>query len=386
MISKIIFWTSIFFIGYVYVGYPLLLFILSRFRTRPVRKRDFNPSVSFIITAYNEERRIGAKIENTLQQRYLAKNLEIIIASDCSTDRTDEIAKTFGPQGVTLVRTPERGGKENAQKCAVQTASGEVLIFSDVATNLPPDGVSNIVKNFNDRTVGCVSSIDRFVDGEGRTSGEGVYVRYEMLLRSLETNVNSLVGLSGSFFAARREICSDWAVGLPSDFTTLLNSVKRGLRGVLDRDSIGYYRNVSDGKKEYDRKVRTVLRGISALMKSLFLLNPLRYGLFSWQLFSHKLCRWLVPFALGTLLISNVFLAGHAAFYLITLIVQIAFYSAACAGAMLAPLAETGLFRIPSFFVLVNLSILHSWYLYLRGKRLTAWEPTRRPEYPQEAR
>ena len=133
-----------------------------------------------------------------------------------------------------LVRATERRGKEAAQQLALESASGEILIFSDVATALAPNGVSTIVANFADPTVGCVSSIDRFVDADGRVSGEGAYVRYEMFLRALETRVNSLVGLSGSFFAARREVCARWASDRQSDFSTLLNAVDLGLRGVLD--------------------------------------------------------------------------------------------------------------------------------------------------------
>src|SRR5438874_138151 len=129
-----------------------------------------------------------------------------------------------------------------------QSASGEILIFSDVATALAGDGVTTMVSNFADPTVGCASSIDRFVDVDGRVSGEGAYVRYEMYMRALETRVNSIVGLSGSFFAARREVCREWAADRQSDFSTLLRSVEMGLRGVLDTRSAGYYRNIADDR------------------------------------------------------------------------------------------------------------------------------------------
>jgi len=237
---EVAFWSSLIFVFYSYFGYPLLLWIISQIRDKPVKKLDIKPSVSCIITAYNEEKRIREKIENTLRQDFPRKSLEIIVASDCSTDKTDEFVEAYQSQGVTLVRAPERKGKENAQKYAVEISSGDVLIFSDTATMLPPNAITNIVKNFHDPTVGCVSSVDKFIDRDGIISGEGAYVRYEMLLRSLETKVNTLVSLSGSFFAARREVCQNWAVDLQSDFTTLLNAVKMGLRGVSDPDSIGY--------------------------------------------------------------------------------------------------------------------------------------------------
>lgn len=293
-----IFWGSLVFIFYAYVGYLLILAGLSLFRSRPVLMGNVQPMVSFVITAYNEELRIKDKIDNSLRQQYPRERLEIVVASDCSSDKTDEIVRSYASLGVRLIRAAERKGKEAAQKLAVSQTNGEVLVFSDVATTLPSDGIANIVRAFHDPTVGCVSSVDRFVDAQGNLSGEGAYVKYEMLLRQLETKVNTLVGLSGSFFAARRTVCSPWADDLQSDFNTLLNSMRVGLRGISDPHSVGYYKNLSDEKKEYQRKVRTVLRGIAVLMRSLPMLNPFQYGMFAWQLFSHKLCRWLVPFAI----------------------------------------------------------------------------------------
>jgi cellulose synthase/poly-beta-1,6-N-acetylglucosamine synthase-like glycosyltransferase len=374
MITNFVFWSSLIFICYAYFGYPLILMILSIFMNYAVKKGEIIPRVSFIITAHNEEKRIKEKIENTLRQGYPRDKLEIIVASDCSTDGTDELVKLFGSQGVKLVRVSERKGKENAQKYAVEVASGEILMFSDVATMLESDGISKVVKNFNDPTVGCVSSVDRFLDSDGKISGEGAYVKYEMFLRDLETKVGSLVSLSGSFFAARKEVCQDWAVDLQSDFNTLINSVKMGLRGVVDRDSVGYYKNIADEKKEYERKVRTVLRGISVFMRSLPMLNVFRYGFFSWQLFSHKLCRWLVPFAVILVFVTNVFLISHSILYLYTFVLQCLFYAIALLG--ICTNLRKSIFKIPSFFVLVNLSILRAWCRYFRGDRMVTWTPS----------
>ena len=230
---KIVFWISVSFIFYAYFGYPCILYILSLFRHREV-KRDlaYSPQVSFIVTVHNEEQRIREKIKNTLELDYPDDKLEIIFASDASTDGTDSIIESY--KQLKLVRAPERKGKEYAQKCAVDQASGEILVFTDVATMLDKDGLRQIVANFSDDTVGCVSSEDKFIDSDGQISGEGAYVKYEMFLRNLESRVNTLVGLSGSFFAARRAVCLNWVTDLQSDFNTLLNSVKLGLRGVSD--------------------------------------------------------------------------------------------------------------------------------------------------------
>ena len=199
-----------------------------------------------------------------------------------------------------------------------------------------------------------------------------------MFLRKLESRVNTLVGLSGSFFAARKTVCRNWAADLQSDFNTLINAKKMGLRGVSDPQSVGYYSNISDERHEFDRKVRTVVRGISVLMRNLGMLNPFRFGLFSWQLFSHKLCRWLVPFAMILVFVSNFILAFGSFFYLMLFILQLSFYFFALQSGRTSLLNKSKILKVPSFFVQVNLSILNAWYRYLRGERMVTWTPSRR--------
>jgi hypothetical protein len=219
-----------------------------------------------------------------------------------------------------------------------------------------------------------VSSIDRFIDKDGNISGEGAYVTYEMMLRKLESRVNTLVGLSGSFFAARKDVCHPWATDLQSDFNTLINAIKKGYRGVSDSESIGYYPDLSDEKKEFFRKVRTVVRGIRVFMKSFTMLNPFQYGLFSWQFISHKLCRWIVPFALLFALLSNALIVGFSNYYLYFFVLQTFFYIAAILG--LCTHSKILILKIPLFFVMVNLSILLAWYKILKGEYFIKWEPS----------
>ena len=373
MIAELAFWCSVALALYAYLGYPCALAALSLVRDRPVRKGRITPRVSVVIAAHNEERRIADKIENTLRQDYPAAALEIIVASDCSTDRTDDIVRSYSPR-VWLVRSRERRGKEAAQELAVRTSLGEILVFSDCATALAPDALTRIVENFADPTVGCVSSVDRFVDADGRTSGEGAYVKYEMRLRRLETRVNTLVGLSGSFFAARRAVCQAWAPDRQSDFSTLINAIELGLRGVLDEESAGYYRNITDDRQEVERKTRTVARGLIVLAANARMLNPLRYGLFAWQLASHKLCRWLVPFAMIAALASTLVLAAASPLYAAILGVHAAFYAAAAAGVW------TGAprLKIPAFLVVANLGVLAAWVRFASGDRIATWTPSDR--------
>jgi len=375
---EIIFWSCIVLVAYAYVGYPLVLMAVAALRNSTVAKADVTPWVSFIVTAYNEEGRIREKLENTLRLQYPHNRFEVIVASDSSSDRTDSIVTSYAGRGVRLVRTTERRGKEAAQQLAVAVAAGDVLVFSDVATALATDGVRRIVRAFADPTVGCVSSVDQAVDGTGRPSGEGLYVKYEMLLRRLETKAGSVVGLSGSCFAVRRDVCREWATDVPSDFNTVLCAVRLGLRGVVDGDSVGSYKTLTDGSKEFERKVRTILRGIPVVTRNLSMLNPFRYGLFAWQLFSHKLCRWLAPVATLVAFVANAGLATTSALYLALFVVQCGFYAMGGVGLFGQIVSRRALLRVPAFFVLVTLSTLHAWYRYVRGDRILMWAPSER--------
>jgi glycosyltransferase involved in cell wall biosynthesis len=378
MLITIAFWACVAFVIYAYAGYAVCLAVVARIHgTRPVRKDDVTPRVSFIIAAHNEAKRIVAKIENTLAQDYPKDRFEIIVTSDCSTDGTDDLVRGYASRGVRLVRATERLGKENAQRHAIEAASGDVLVFSDAATRLDPDGVRNIVKSFADPSVGCVSSVDRMLDSTGQPTGEGGYVRYEMKLRSLESTVGSLVGLSGSFFAARREVCRPWRTDVPSDFTTVLNAVSQGYRGVSDSDAIGYYPDLADASKEYARKVRTVVRGVSGLLKHADLLNPFKHGMFAWQLFSHKLCRWLVPFAMMAALVLNLVLAVSHVMYRPLAVLHVGGYVLALL-ALKWPTSPLRPLRPIGYLVLANASIVSAWVRLVRGQQYVLWTPSER--------
>lgn len=377
---EILFIGSIALIFFAYFGYPLSLYLFAIFKKRKVEPTSFFPFVSVIITAYNEEKRIKEKLKNTLALDYPRDRLQILVASDGSTDSTNAIAKEYENQGVELLAMEIRRGKENAQKEAVRKAKGEVLVFTDVATHLAPEGLGQIVSNFADPMIGSVSSEDRLIGKDRKPGGEGFYVRYEMWLRKLESRVNSLVGLSGSFFAARKQVCLDFSEDMQSDFRTVLNSVKMGLRAVCDSQAIGFYLDVSNEKREFDRKVRTVMRGLTVFFRHLEFLNAFRYGLFSYQYFCHKLLRWWVPFFLFIAFVSNVILAVKSFPMLLLLLGQLSFYGLAIWGLKGRGLSSSGLLvvRIPMYFLTVNASIFIAWWKYLKGERVIMWAPSER--------
>ena len=235
-----VFWIGLLLALYSYFLYPVALAALKGLapRRRPASRGSEPPSLTMIVTAHNEETRIRDKILNTLAVDF--PGLEMIVASDSSTDGTDSIVREYEAHGVRLVRAPERLGKENAQLHAIRAARGEVIVFSDVATQVPVDALRKLAVYFQDPAVGAVSSEDRFITREGTVAGEGAYVRYEMWLRRMESSLAGLVGLSGSFFAARKQVCAVWDIHSPSDFNTALNCARLGLRAVTAPDVLGF--------------------------------------------------------------------------------------------------------------------------------------------------
>lgn len=374
----LLFWLSLLGATHSYLLYPALLLLLPHRRPKAPEGEVTAPRMSVIITARNEALRIGEKLHNTLAVDYPRDRLELIVASDSSDDDTDTIAQGLAERGVRLVRAEQRRGKEHAQSLAIAVARGEILVFSDVATRIPEDALRRIADAFTDPQVGALSSVDRFITPDGKIGGEGAYVRYEMWLRSLESRVNTLVGLSGSFFAARRAVCQDWDIRVPSDFNTALNAVRLGFVAISDPKVIGYYADIQDENKEYARKLRTVIRGLSAVFARPDVLNPSRFGFFAFQVWSHKIFRWLVPWFLLGLLISSLALAGQGWPYDLALAAQGTFYGLAVLGAFFSPLRNSLATKTPYFFIQVNLAIAHATVLFLMGKRMTVWEPSKR--------
>ena len=365
---------------YSYFLYPLVLRMLPPRGTLnpPAELSEKVPSLSLIITAHNEASRIQSKLENTLQLDYPGEQLEIIIASDCSTDETDEIVTRFHGRNVNLVRADTRKGKEYAQLCAIRQARGDILVFSDVATRLEASAMRKLARWFGNAEIGAISSVDHFISQAGGEAGEGIYVRYEMWLRRLESSHAGLVGLSGSFFAARRCVCENWDISVPSDFNTALNCARLNLTAISCPDIIGNYEDVKDPDLEYRRKLRTVIRGMAAIAQHPEVLNPLRMGLFAFQIWGHKIMRWGVPwFMLGFLGLSLALVDRHW-FYALATFAQFLFYMAAMLGHVFKYLRAHTLFKIPYFFVQVNIAILHATLQFICGRRITVWEPSRR--------
>jgi cellulose synthase/poly-beta-1,6-N-acetylglucosamine synthase-like glycosyltransferase len=339
---------------------------------------DFVPSISIIITAYNEETRIADKLNNTLEQDYPRDKMEIIVVSDGSTDRTDEIVKNYADKGVKLLRIPERRGKHHGQGQGVKSASNELLILTDATTFLYQDAVRKMVRNFADQEIGCISGMDYMKEKGSEGAGEGLYVQYEMILRKLETKVGSLVGVSGCFFGIRKEICNGWIDNMSSDFYLPIFTRMQGYRTILEEEAQCYYEVLLDPKKEFKRKVRTVVHGLEVLFSHKRILNPFRFGMYALQMFSHKLSRWLVPLYLILAFTANLLLIYSGNFYLVLFVLQALFYLMALLASLSKRIQQVSLLKVPLFFVLVNYAILVAFYDYFSKKEYVLWEPTKR--------
>jgi glycosyltransferase involved in cell wall biosynthesis len=373
-----LFWFCVVASTYSYFWYPILLLILpprrlvSQAAGPPIRK------IAVIIAARNEAAKIGDKLNNTLALDRPNSALDLIVASDASDDGTDTIVLEYADKGVRLVRSPLRQGKEHAQELAIRSTDADLIVFTDAGTILPKNALLPLLDAFGDPTVGAVSSVDRFVTADGTLQGEGAYVRYEMWLRDLETRFHSLVGLSGSFFAARRSVCEKWDSRIQSDFGTALSCVQMGLRAVSDRRVVGYYKNIADSRREYQRKVRTVMRGMKSLSLHAEVLNAARFGRFTFEVFSHKLMRWSTPWFLLGALVTNAVLASQSARFSDLLVIQLTLYLCPFVARIAPSLRNISVARIAIYFVEVNVAILHATLLTLSGRTMLTWEPSKR--------
>lgn len=387
---EIVFWSSVLALGYTYAGYPLLLLIVSSLRPRAVKRgrEGETPYTSVIITAYNEERDLRAKLENTLALDYPPEKMEVIVASDCSTDGTDEIAREYGARGVRLVRQPERLGKTAAQNSAVASARGEIILFSDATTLYQSDVLRVMVPSFADPAVGCVAGRLVYVDPTQSSVGQGArsYWNYETFLKRHESRACSLIGASGCLYAVRRAAYVPMYDEACSDFLIATLMVEQGLRAVYEPLAVCTEETNRRGDKELRMRVRVITQTLTDLWRHRAMMNPLSSGFYAIQLLSHKVLRYLVPFFLVALFIASMVLAARNTFYAALFGAQLACYlAAACGWALERKGRRSSLLALPYYFVLANIASLVAFYKFLSGERYARWEPIREPPVNQRS-
>jgi cellulose synthase/poly-beta-1,6-N-acetylglucosamine synthase-like glycosyltransferase len=380
MIFEILFWLSLGTLVYVFFGFIVLLWILSKFKNTPVRKGQFTPSVSVIICAFNEDKHIRQKIANCLDFDYPSNQTEVIIVSDGSTDDTDKILANLRNPLIRIYRMPQQRGKTECQNLAAEMARNQVLFFTDATVTHPPDALKLLVRSLCDLTVGCVTGKPIFKRDLGPASlGLSKREKYEFYLRSKLGEVSSLFGAQDCIYVIPRVLYRPVRADLDSGFIAPLQLLERGYRTVYEPEALAFVDRAAPGiKDELTRRSRICLRGLRGLFYMRHLMNPVKYGFVALSLISARLLRWLTPPFLVVVLISNLFLISSS-FYLLTLLLQLVFYITAFV-AFLVALKGHRLslpFYLPLYFCVLVCSATLGLKRLLAGETGQTWQTRR---------
>jgi cellulose synthase/poly-beta-1,6-N-acetylglucosamine synthase-like glycosyltransferase len=375
---KLIFILSLFILFYVYLGYLILVFLFAIIRNREVRKDVIKPYVTILIAAYNEEDSIEASLNNKLALDYPKEKLEIIVISDGSTDQTNDLVNKYKHQGIRLLKQEPRSGKTAALNMAVPQAKGEIIVFSDANSMYDPKALEMLVQNFNDLDIGYVTGKMIYTNPDGSTIGKGctTYMKYENYLRQLETRVGSVVGVDGGIDAVRKVLYKPMNLDQLPDFVLPLKVVEQGYRVVYEPRAILKEPSLKASKDEYKMRVRVSLRALWALSDMRQMLAFKKYRLFSWQLWSHKVLRYLCFIFLITAYLSNLFVWSEGINYKVFFILQ----NMAYLGAIMSPVLEKRGYRFTllyllNYFMLLNLAAAHAFIKFIFGQKQVVWTP-----------
>ena len=378
--AQLLFWVALAVVAWVYVGYGIVLGLVAWLRGRPVRRAPYEPSVSLIICAYNEGRTIRRKLEEVLHLDYPAEKLEIVVASDGSTDETDAVVREYAPR-VRLLRVEGRRGKTIAQNAAVAEARGDILVFSDVTTEYQPHTLRTLLANLADPEVGCVGGDLRYLSERDNPSAQGraLFWNYERQMRIWESRVHSIVGVAGCAYAMRRALYVPLDESVISDFVEPGLVTERGYRTVLEVGAPVWEPAESYSlKQELHRRARVITRGLRGAFRLRQLVNPLHHPWFATVLWSHRILRWLLPVFLLVMLATSALLVNEGWLYRLVFVGQVSVYAAGALAFALDRLQVRvpGMF-VPLYFCLISLAPLLALGWLLRGETKAAWETGR---------
>ncbi len=374
----IIFLLSLFCLFYVYVGYPLAVSLLARLRSDPVDKRAITPKVTILIAAYNECDVIAATLDNKLALDYPADQLEIIVISDSSEDGTDDIVSRYQERGVKLLRQEPRAGKTSALNMAVPQASGDILVFSDANSLYDSQALKHLVANFADERVGYVTGKMIYTNPDGSASGDGcsAYMKYENILRESESMLGSVVGVDGGIDAMRKDLYQSLSPDQLPDFVQPLKVIEQGYRVVYEPEALLQEDVLIADSDEYRMRVRVALRAFWALSDMRQLLMNSQNPLFSWQLWSHKLLRYLCFVFMLAAFVSNYLLLGQGFLVSLIFILQCLCYVFAFAEPWLKRNGfEHRLITLVRYFYLLNQASAHACCKFLVRQKQITWTP-----------
>jgi cellulose synthase/poly-beta-1,6-N-acetylglucosamine synthase-like glycosyltransferase len=377
-----VFYVSVFMLVYVYALYPMLAKFFGGLRaTNSTVDSSFQPTVTVLIAAYNEASHIGETVRNKLDQDYPAEKLNVIVISDESDDGTDQIVTDLDDPRVTLIRQIPRAGKTSALNLAIPEATGEIIVFSDANSLYNADTISHLVVPLSDPAIGYVTGRMVYLAPDGSLTGEGcsAYMAYENKLREWETQLGSVVGVDGGVDAMRREIYTPMNADQLPDFVQPLTVRELGHRVVYEPQALLYEDALAGAADEYRMRVRVSLRAFHALKDKAALLNPFAYGIFAWQLWSHKALRYMAFLFMLSAFVSNWALASQTnePVWIIPFLGQIGCYALAAYGHRLTKQNQSPprLVSLVYFLCVVNLASAHAFVQFLRGRKQVIWKP-----------
>ena len=385
----VVFWTGIAIVGYTYLGYGAMIYILSKLRKSasppPALTDDELPDVTLVVAAYNEESFIRNKIRNSLDLNYPSSKLRLLFVTDGSTDRTSDIVKEF--PAVDLFHESARKGKIHAVNRIMPEVTTPITVFCDANTTLNCDAIRHLVRHFANPVVGGVAGEKRIIKKESDTAsgaGEGFYWKYESFLKRKDAEVYSIVGAAGELFSIRTRLFEPPPTDMIiEDFYLSLRIAAKGYRFAYEPDAYATESASASVEEEWKRKVRICAGGFQAMGRLANLLNPFRYGILSFQYFSHRVLRWtLAPLSLLLILWSNIVLAlSGSVVYQSLLMLQLLFYTAAFAGYLLRNknIRIKGFF-VPYYFSVMNAAVYAGFIRFMRRKQSVVWERAKRAE------
>lgn len=381
--TLILFWIAVLLIAYTYIGFPMFVVLRGLLLGRPYNRDELTawPSVSMVISAYNEAKTIAEKLDNILSLDYPRERLEIVIASDGSSDGTDIIVERYKEYGVQLLSLP-RQGKASALNAAVAAARGEILVFSDANSMYKSDAIQALVKPFADPEIGGVAGNQVYlseVSGGSSSDGERVYWSFDRMLKRFQGRSGNTLAATGAIYAIRKSLFRPIPDGVADDLVTSTSVIAQGYRLVFAPDAIAYEPVAATNRAEFGRKLRVMIRCWRAFIFMRELLNPFRYGFYALQLFSHKILRYLIVFPLLLLFLVSPLLWKTGLIYQIATIAQVIFYSCALLGFLLneTRFGPMKMLTIPFYICMVNAATLVAIIKVLRGHQIKHWEPQR---------
>jgi len=379
---EFLFWLSAVLVVYIYIGYPALMGLLA-LNKRPVAYDDsYQPNVSILIAAYNEEKDIAETLENKIAQQYPRDRLEILVVSDESEDDTDQIVQRYARKSdvsIRLLRQTPRQGKTAGLNLIAPEAKGEIIIFSDANSQWASDALAKLVRNFADPEVGYVTGKMIYTHDDGSLMGDGCssYMKYENWLREKETAVGSIVGVDGGIDAMRRNLYEPLSPDQLPDFVQPLKVVEKGWRAIYEPYALLKEKALKDSDSEFAMRVRVSLRAIWALYDMRQLLNPINHGRYAFQLLSHKVLRYYAFIPLAIMAVTSTILSNDGALYALAFWGQVIVYGLACVGHSRQSQGQnlSTAYGVPYYFTLLNWACFKAALAFSRGEKKVTWNP-----------